>query len=323
MSTTKRNGFTLVELLVVIAIIGILIGMLLPAVQQVREAARRISCTNNEKQIALALLNFESANSTFPEGNFNAPQVGHSFFVFAMPFIEQGNLVAQYDIQQSGFTGGGNVGSQNGMAVGKVEVPFLLCPSSAMAIFHDENGNVVEGNTEPNLAERPVGMLPNYVGICGSDNNPPPEARTDLEGSIIGLGGILRNEVGVGFGDISDGSSNTMLIGEQSDFMIRSDGSNTDARSTQGFGFNAGARDRPRVRVLNITTVIHRINERNVNASGVPLFGCSKPLISAHTGGVNIAFADGSVHFLSESLPIPVLKNLADRSDGNVVGDFK
>ena len=92
MYKTRKPGFTLVELLVVIAIIGILIGMLLPAVQQVREAARRMSCANNVRQSALALINFESSVGTFPAGNTprsgTQPRWGHSFWVLALPFIE-------------------------------------------------------------------------------------------------------------------------------------------------------------------------------------------------------------------------------------------
>ena len=324
MSKSKKRGFTLVELLVVIAIIGILIGMLLPAVQQVREAARRISCANHLKQSGLALLNYESALQKFPEGNTPTNKIiGHSFWVSALPYAEQNNLSSRYDLTASGWTGGADYGNRpNGVALRGVEIPFLICPSSAMPVFASYgSADEVEGNFPSSETEVPTGMVGNYVGIAGSAN-PNTEQYAGRDASVISLGGILRNDVGVGFGDMTDGSSNTMLIGEQSDFMFRQSGgvrSNTDARSGMGHGFNAGAKLRPRNRIFNITTIAAAINQKNIDlAVGSAEFGASKPLVSAHTGGVNACFADGSVHFLNDSLDLVTLFNLADRSDGNV-----
>ena len=140
-TTGRVRGFTLVELLVVIAIIGILIGMLLPAVQQVREAARRSQCQNNMKQSALALLNYESALMTFPPGN--SPPVdgvssqpwGHSFWVFALPYAEQNNLSGQYSLSNQGWTGGTQSNNPNVAVVKDKIIPFLLCPSSPLPEF--------------------------------------------------------------------------------------------------------------------------------------------------------------------------------------------
>ena len=337
-----RPGFTLVELLVVIAIIGILIGMLLPAVQQVREAARRSACSNNLKQGSLALLNYESAQQEFPLGSTRVNTGGNSFWILSLPFMEQGNLADQYDITASGWTGGSTFGAlPNALALTGVELPYLTCPSSAMPIFAKEHGSAdeVEGLYNPSEIEVPEGMLACYVGISGS-NNPNTEKRTDNDGNpigrdgfIISAAGILRNgDNAVKFGDILDGSSNTMLLGEQSEFMFRElNGSrnNTDARSGLAHGFNYGERKwnnnptRTENKEYNLTTVAYAINERNLgNAPGAVGFASHKPLVSAHSGGANTAFADGSVHFLTDSLELPVLFNLADRNDGDVT-DFQ
>ena len=330
MSKHHRLGFTLVELLVVIAIIGILIGMLLPAVQQVREAARRSACSNNLKQAALALLNYESAHQKFPEGNTPNSIIGHSFWVFALPFVEQNNLADQYDVTVSGWTGGATYRNRpNGQALLDVEIPFLTCPSSSMPIFAAGawgSANEVEGNF-PNPSdpeEPPTGMLPCYVGIGGAIPDDPENAPiTDGElfggGSYVAKTGILRNDVAIGFGDISDGASNTLLLGEQSDFLVRDDGSRTDARSNLGHGFNAGARARGRFRYFNLTTISAQVNEKRIDRIlGAEEIGANKPLVSTHPGGVNAALADGSVQFLQDNLDLLLLKNLADRNDGNV-----
>ena len=230
-----RPGFTLVELLVVIAIIGILIGMLLPAVQQVREAARRSACSNNLRQASLAILNYESAHQEFPEGNFNAIRpVGHAFFVLALPFMEQNNLADQYDVNASGWTGGADFGNRpNGLVLEGVEIPFLTCPSSPLPIFaagaYDSAANV-EGNF-PNPSdpeEPPRGMLPCYVGIAGAEPNDLDAASIDDgypgSGGWIALTGMLTNDDSIKFGDLVDGSSNTLMLGEQSDWLVRDDG---------------------------------------------------------------------------------------------------
>ena len=135
MTFQRNRAFTLVELLVVIAIIGILIAMLLPAVQTVREAARRTQCMNNVRQHTLAAHNYASAfQDEFPPGNMQSSAAyGNSFWVYLMPFTEQINLFEQYDLESGGWTGAAS--NPNRVALEGVQFPFLFCPSSDLPIF--------------------------------------------------------------------------------------------------------------------------------------------------------------------------------------------
>ena len=132
MFSNSRKAFTLVELLVVIAIIGILIGMLLPAVQQVREAARRTQCLNNVRQCTLGAHNYASAfQDEFPPGNLQISSAwGNSFWVYLLPFIEQANLFEQYDLASGGWTG--VTSNPNRFILEDVQLSFLACPSSCL-----------------------------------------------------------------------------------------------------------------------------------------------------------------------------------------------
>jgi len=331
--SSRQRGFTLVELLVVIAIIGILIGMLLPAVQAVREAARRSQCMNNMKQGALALINYESAHMTFPPGNEpGAKGWGHSFWVHSLAYAEQNNLRDRYSFNEDGWTGF-DATKPNHIALAGLEVPFLQCPSSSMPMFPDQDDPVI-GSVHPGRVAA-SGMKPCYTGISGSWRQDPDDPRT-WEGNrgFMSLRGALVNGPGIGFGGITDGSSNTLLLGEQSDYMVtesgvpaagdapaRPPGTLLDVRSDGNHGFNMGTSSQTnRDRIFNLTILLEGINFRDfdsaLGANGN--VGSNRPLISAHTGGVIVAMCDGSAHFLSDSFDQEALHDLADRDDGNV-----
>ena len=330
----RQRGFTLVELLVVIAIIGILIGMLLPAVQQVREAARRTQCANNMRQSALAILNYESAHGNFPPGNAPAVRAdgsttwGHSFWMFSLEFAEQGNLVDRYHFDQEGWTGGDNDMKPNYIALNGLEIGMLICPSSPLPVFPEPRlpDDVIAGTNNTDVA--PAGMKPCYCGIAGSINSPQLHTEDDMpfgdEGGILSNSGMLVNAPGISFGEIPDGSSNTLLLGEQSDFLTNfDDGSQVEVRSDSNHGFNMGARHRANEgRIFNLTVLGHPINHKDfldvLATGGGRNTGPNRPLVSAHPGGVNVALSDGSVQFLNDSLDPLALFNLADRNDGNV-----
>lgn len=153
----KSHAFTLVELLVVIAIIGILIGMLLPAVQQVREAARRISCANKARNITLALLNYESAHMKFPKGWTEAngqPDPGYGWMAYTLPFVEQGNLHNQINF---------GISILETPSVGPRTTTFdlMICPSST----HSDDTFVLSGYDGSDPFEMP---RTHYVGSIGS-----------------------------------------------------------------------------------------------------------------------------------------------------------
>src|SRR6476660_6961676 len=125
---SRRRAFTLIELLCVVAIIGILVGLLLPAVQAAREAARRMSCTNNLKQIGLAIHNFESTNKTLPPGAVWTSKFKRgSVFVYLLPFMEQSNLYNQFDLSKPDIDG--TMLADGSGPVGGVIIPTVLCPS--------------------------------------------------------------------------------------------------------------------------------------------------------------------------------------------------
>ena len=329
----KKSGFTLVELLVVIAIIGILIGMLLPAVQQVREAARRSQCSNNLKQQSLSLLNYESAHMEFPPGS--SPYVGNrdrgnSFWVFALPFIEASNVYDQYDLNSGGWTGQSS--NPNRALLNGSVLNFLFCPSSPLAMFPEpvlftspQVGHSASGSNPP------TAMRSCYVGLSGSIQHPTADNPwTGDNGSILSNGGVLGWDP-VTIGSVTDGTTNTIILSEQSDFLVTSANGSPqpiDARSDGNAGFCIGetdfdgfdqSRENSRRRT-NLTTVRQSLNTKNfdslIGAEGN--VGGNRPLQSAHTGLVLAAMTDGSVQSLSDSLELVVLFNLADKDDGNV-----
>lgn len=329
MRRIQTKGFTLVELLVVIAIIGILIGMLLPAVQQVREAARRTQCLNNLRQTSLACMNYESAHQNFPPGNGLSSAWGNSFWPYILPFIEQGNLAAGYDLSLPGWTGDSRSGREfNREVVRDVTLPFLVCPSSSLPVFPVNYGGQPDeqyAGTD-NRDDLITAMISCYVGISGSTEH--SSATSGRENSFNSNGGVLlppdqesdpAKDQTISFGQISDGSTNTLLIGEQSDWMERDDGTKVDCRSDGNHGFTMGTNGNNNRR-WNITVVRHPINEKVISRAlgSDGNFGSNRPIQSAHPGGANVSVCDGSVHFLSDSTNIEVLFDLADRDDGDL-----
>jgi prepilin-type N-terminal cleavage/methylation domain-containing protein/prepilin-type processing-associated H-X9-DG protein len=330
----RRSGFTLVELLVVIAIIGILIALLLPAVQAAREAARRSQCTNNLKQMGLALHNYADSFKKFPSGSI-AMGHGPTAFVLMLPYLEQRALHAQLKFNPDSYYFGSTASDVN-MALHDVTIPAYVCPSSPLDPFGYTTCSScsVQPTTNRKL------LKGSYVLIMGGLTHSSVDNQA-AKGPMSAGGVFLRGRA-IGFQDITDGTSNTMAIGEQGDWgKVVASNTRTDIRASDGSGLwmamwtntnpsgngtltAAGLTDH---RCYAMTTVAKPIGfkESIAGAAGTPGTqpnNCNTPLQSAHPGGCNVLLCDGSVRFLSESLQLQTLYDLANRDDGHPLSEF-
>jgi prepilin-type N-terminal cleavage/methylation domain-containing protein len=354
---THRRGFTLVELLVVIAIIGVLVALLLPAVQAAREAARRSSCSNNLKQVALAMHNHHDVNNRFPPGagndlqpfgtqntiNANA-QWGSSWMVYILPYLEQSVVYDRWVLNtQSGYQNAANI-----QLAATVNIKAYRCPSSPVPERMAARSGGVAGN--------PLLMNVSYTGIAGSVNTGlatpgvsttvPAYAATCCNGSgnLVTDNGILHSGSKHGFANIIDGSSNTWLIGEQSDHLRDPLGRPLTASWTSGvanssglYGWTMGAAIPVNGvvaswgdgRHFNCTSVRYPINAIGVVAAGTAGnsaaaatagvnndVGLNIPLSSKHPGGILVALGDGSIRFVAQTTAQTVIHAMCTKDQG-------
>ncbi len=288
-----RRGFTLVELLVVIAIIGVLIAMLLPAVQAAREAARRVQCLNNLSQLALAVQSYESAHESLPPGVINpmgpieSTAQGHhiSWLAHLLPQLEQQNAYDRLDFSASAYA------PQNA-AVRNWGASAFLCPSDP------DSGRLA-----------PLGVS-NYAG-CHHDVEAPIDADNH---------GLLFLNSHIRYRDMTDGSSYTVLIGEK--LITRLDlgwlsGTRATLRNT-GTPINGSS-----------TSLLAAIDDSANLRPQAPVAAAANAKASLvvggfesqHPGGANFLFADGSTRFMSASMSQQVLEQLGHRADGQLLDE--
>lgn len=310
--SVPRSGFTLVELLVVIAIIGVLVALLLPAIQSAREAARRNACLSNFKQVGVAMHNYVSAKGHLPSGQnvwrgrFNCAnpggttaavpeQIGWGWGTFILPYLEQQAIYDRMDFTQSWFANG------DSFVAAATKLPVYLCPS-------DPQGNELMdccspmmngGNEEEDVAaSNMAGVADSRDFQCGNGGS---FARLDGDG-------VLYTKSDLPIARIADGTSNTLLIGE-----VLGVGPGTH----QGFfwvshgvlhtanGVNTFLQYTTRLGTPPVRGVTHSFNEGGFS--------------SFHPGGCHFVFADGSAHYISESIDALTLAGLTTRAGEEVI----
>ena len=316
---TRRSGFTLVELLVVIAIIGVLVALLLPAVQAARESARRSQCLNNMKQIGLALHMHHNARGDFPVGQVQAHncwmEEGHGlnarmgWFPPLLEYIEGGNIYDQWRIENDAGTFIPNFSLRD------TPVPSFLCPSEILPTVQPSVG-VVNGHTE--------GFRSNYL-VCGGDK---PWGVQCTKADITGEPptGIFHFADKMTMANITDGTSNTIMAGE----VVFPD---QEGEIPGGCGWY----DHRSIMWEHVHSVSIFVTARppNSNAADIVGWGCrtsdAAPCIcsndggittlrSSHPGGVNVTMADASVHFYNDDIDAGLFQVLGSRASDDLVG---
>lgn len=347
-----RIGFTLVELLVVIGIIVILVAILMPAVRTSPEAARRMQCGNNLKQLALGLQNYHDMFGSLPYGARNRTlgpddegpvSWGSSWIVATLSFCEQkplfDKLVAADVEQASDYVGAAARGAAH-----NARIKYLLCPSSPLPEMETLGGLQL--------------VIPSYAGIMGAKEHVPaanpvidPQFRIvngPHGGWAAGNGMLPANEL-LTFNDCKDGTANTLLVGEVSAWYYDDAGKKFnpalaisdagDGPHASAAGWLAGtdldsriARDSPAVpanRVCNLVTLEHAVgtnnrggkNDQHPNwgTQGIGRAGLNNPLLAAHPAGAMVAYLDGHVQMLTKQTDPFIIKRLGMRDDGGEI----
>ncbi len=297
---SPSGAFTLVELLVVITIIGILIALLLPAVQAAREAARRMSCSNNLKQIGLAMHGYHSAHSSFPPGLAWSTRGGWSYMYFILPYVEQAALDEAYRKEAVAFTIDADAPRLSllncpSLDLTTVVMPVTGAPGAANALAYVGVQGANRDGTCPTPSNAQYPVLPTPGWGCG--------------GGGYANTGILYPMSGVRMGEVKDGSSNTLMIGEIA----------WDCGLVGWVGWPRGCDD-GNGGTYATKNVLYAPNfaKSTLVSGGVAMFD-DVSFGSNHPGGCQFLAGDGSVHFLQENIEMNLYRALATRASDESV----
>jgi len=348
-----HRAFTLVELLVVIAIIGVLVALLLPAVQAARESARRTQCNNNLKQIGLSIHNFEGVYGKFPAAATRVEtdpwMHGPTWWVYTMPYVEQNAAYGKIVFPRNTFWlgSGGAEALANKEIWRNVHFSYMECPSRSGAASRFSTSTSGAAPLFDTGYQRPF-----YTCILGAENHiSAMKANSQFRG-VVSDGGVITLARGQTIASITDGTSTTIMVGEQSAQMyhnnglplpIPGDSINNDGRVDNNRGFHMGTSHvgfpNGNNTMTNTTNCPYPntggnncarcYNTTTINTLGIATkrllfndFGelrCNKPLNSHHPGGINALFADGHIQFITETMPLATLKQMVNRDDGTVI----
>ncbi len=327
-----RRGFTLIELLVVIAIIGVLVALLLPAVQQARESARRTECRNKLKQLGLGLHNYLSSAGVFPPGTVNgsangpddatgkngsgSPGIGGPWICHLLPYIDQaplyGNFAKIVSERAEAVDWFGN-GTYAATPIGNTHLGIMDCPT------HPRNEERLSNGT--NMEDLARG---NYAACYGKSTYAYANTTQPALGGVFGSNS--RNSMA----DIMDGSSNTLMLSELRYRTPSSSGPSTaDIRGTWSYGSMGAnifsAQTGPNSAVADLLWGCRSMPSENMpcaSTTGTTIGTAYAAARSYHTGGVHVCMADGAVRFASENMDLQLWQALGSRGGSEPVGDF-
>ncbi len=295
-SLCRKRGFTIIELLVVTAVISVLISLLLPAVQQARESARRTQCQNQLRQLGLALHSYHDVHNAFPIGGMTTSEL--SWHVTILPMIEQTALYESFAFAQGSY-----LASQKNDPHGLHRIGMYLCPSTV------QEHSISKGDA---VADQ-ITWTCHYYGIMGPKGERPQGGSYEVDISTPGYGdfsqhGLFTRDASRSFRDITDGTSNSLAVGEIS-------WKNANSYRSWVRGANSSPSGNPISGCKNVESPVNR-SFYNEEPSGLLNNFNSVSLGSEHPGGTNAVICDGSVRFLSEVMDTVVLRNSASINGG-------